>query len=383
MASWFWDWTRVCVVLWLSTVDRTCAQNVVEGFEGEAVVLPCTVRMQEYLRWGFTNYVLLSRTDGQILKENTRWKDVISLVGSSNNLSISSLSRQRDDGRTFTCYATGSETGRQETTVRVLVLDSPNTATPVVVIQNEIATLRCSAQGNPLPTFEWRKSGSAEVKSSSADYRIENVQRAAVGEYTCNVNNSVGTRQTAVQLIVQSSAVFQNHSEKMMVGLKRFEKISVSFYARSSSGTIRVKWEKAGESDDLQPHQEEAGMVSLVLYGQIVSLPGTVTILTLADVRQADEGNYTVTVISDINVVTQTSSTSVYVDVFEKPSAKKEICGNHTGANTVAIVGGVLGGLIIVVTSIFTAIIVMLWRRLKTKGWTSETSFNIQLPRDC
>ncbi|XP_064597509.1 uncharacterized protein LOC135463969 [Liolophura sinensis] len=147
----------------------------------------------------------------------------------------------------------------------------------------------------------------------------------------------------------------------------------MSFYERSSSGTVRVMWEKAGESDALQSHREEAGLVSLVLYGQLVSLLGTVTILTLTDVRQEDKGNYTLTVSSDINGVAHTSSTRFYVDVTEKPSAKKDTSGNHAGANSGAIVGGVLGGFLVVVTSIFTVIVVILWRRSKTKALPEGT----------
>ncbi|XP_064599523.1 hemicentin-2-like [Liolophura sinensis] len=288
--------THGFTVIFLCTLVVCSAEGVVEGFEGGAAVLPCTVSIQGNLRWSALNQPILIRTGGQVLiEQNTQWKDVISLVGSSNNLSISKISRQRDDGKNFTC-SDAQGTGQQATTVRVLVrisgvgieqasegqvtltegtpktltctvtgnpnpnpfyswmvddggvtgqgssysltadrsmrsvrctatnkysdgsvlstkeatatlnalyLDTPSATTPVNVTEDETAILVCSAQGNPQSTFAWKMSKSAEVKRTSAVYRIENVQRSASGEYTCNVTNSVGSGQTTVQLVVQ------------------------------------------------------------------------------------------------------------------------------------------------------------------------------------
>lgn len=118
-----------------------------------------------------------------------------------------------------------------------------------------------------------------------------------------------------ISALHSAPAVFQNSSKTVVIGLDGTGTISLRFYIRSSSANVRVRWEKAGASDALQSHREEPGLVSLMVYGQLVSLPGTVTVLTLTDVRQADEGNYTVTVSSDINDVTQASRATLYVTV--------------------------------------------------------------------
>ncbi|XP_064597769.1 uncharacterized protein LOC135464195 [Liolophura sinensis] len=156
-----------------------------------------------------------------------------------------------------------------------------------------------------------------------------------------------------------------------MIGLGESKKISVSFYARSSSGNVQVRWKKAGESDTLRSHREAAGPVSLLMYGQLVTLLGTVTVLTLTDVRQVDEGNYTVTVISDINGVNRQSSTNILVDVTDRPSTEENMPVECTEANTVVIVGGVLGCLAALVVP--TMLVVIFWRPSKTKDLPEGT----------
>lgn len=84
-------------------------------------------------------------------------------------------------------------------------------------------------------------------------------------------------------------------------------------------------WRRSGQSRPLVCHRELDGYVSLVVFGKNVRVRGTVTVLTLSHVTVADSGNYTTTVITDINGVTMRSHVTFFVRVSGKIFVLKSV----------------------------------------------------------
>ncbi|XP_064599510.1 uncharacterized protein LOC135466038 [Liolophura sinensis] len=209
----------------------------------------------------------------------------------------------------------------------VFIISDPPDVT--VTYDSSSHTLTCTAEGIPNAyTFSLgehrvgetlvRKLGT-QTRGTSVTYTLpDTLTYADTGDYVCTVTNGIKSGQKGQFYVAPPTpAVFQNHSQTLVIGLGKTETISVPFYARPSSGSVQVKWEKTEESDALESHLEEAGPVRLVVYGQEVSLPGIVTTLTLTNVSPTNEGEYSVTVTCNINGVAKTSKTSFYVSVTE------------------------------------------------------------------
>ena len=67
----------------------------------------------------------------------------------------------------------------------------------MTVIERDNASLYCNATGNPTPNITWTKDGSPTVLYQGETYSFVNIQRHAVGDYTCTAWNGVGERKNA------------------------------------------------------------------------------------------------------------------------------------------------------------------------------------------
>ena len=60
---------------------------------------------------------------------------------------------------------------------------------PSVAVKGKSATFRCTANGNPTPTYTWLKDG--KPVGSSQMFSIESVSYAIAGKYVCLANNTI------------------------------------------------------------------------------------------------------------------------------------------------------------------------------------------------
>lgn len=69
-------------------------------------------------------------------------------------------------------------------------------------------TFRCTADGNPAPTYAWIRSGGVSLpqdalqSSATGELRLFGVTRSAAGSYTCSARNSLGTAISTATLTV-------------------------------------------------------------------------------------------------------------------------------------------------------------------------------------
>ena len=77
------------------------------------------------------------------------------------------------------------------------------------VIETEGTTLRCDADGDPLPELEWQKDGVLLTTTAQAVFRdnkkgltLKQLRKEDSGLYECVAKNTVGKETTATSLIV-------------------------------------------------------------------------------------------------------------------------------------------------------------------------------------
>ncbi len=79
------------------------------------------------------------------------------------------------------------------------VIDSKKSSRGIAAQKGETVVLKCNATGNPLPSFEWRKSNLGIVGSKPI-ITIKMSKPADFGTYSCVVSNFVGTTRHTVNV---------------------------------------------------------------------------------------------------------------------------------------------------------------------------------------
>lgn len=80
----------------------------------------------------------------------------------------------------------------------------------VTVLAGSVASLRCTATGDPLPVQSWARNGTAVVSGSRFQITdggrvltVSSVTEEDGGVYTCHASNTIGTDSSTVVLNVQ------------------------------------------------------------------------------------------------------------------------------------------------------------------------------------
>ena len=79
------------------------------------------------------------------------------------------------------------------------------------VTENQTATFYCSANGNPMPTVTWSKTG--ETKPISSRHNKLEITKATYndsGNYVCTAKNVLGEMQKQVKLFVEGKHILMN-----------------------------------------------------------------------------------------------------------------------------------------------------------------------------
>lgn len=159
----------------------------------------------------------------------------------------------------YTCYAE-NKLGKDEMKVRVKVRVATSPPTIVDksqkalrVSQGDTVSLRCNVRGEVVPVITWISPSSRVIKSAEEKYqilddgtlRIEKVQHADAGNYTCLAKNSAGQDQKVIRLEVHKSPPVINGLKGtlslMTVKAVQEQKIFIDCVARGTP-TPSVMW---------------------------------------------------------------------------------------------------------------------------------------------
>jgi hypothetical protein len=122
----------------------------------------------------------------------------------------------------------------------------PSNAVPVVttsprdqtvgVGQNAIFSV--TASGNPMPTYQWKKDGSAIPGANGATYTVASVQTSDAGSYTVVVSNSAGSVTSAAGILTVYSSHLASLSVRAPAGIGD-QSLILGFYI-GGSGSKQV-----------------------------------------------------------------------------------------------------------------------------------------------
>ncbi len=180
------------------------------------------------------------------------------------------------------------------------------------------ATFTVVATGNPAPTYQWRKDGTAITGATAATFAVTNITASSVGAYSVVVTNSqASVTSSAAGLTLSTTAApaitTQPAAQIASVGG------TVTFTAAASGTGLSYQWSKNG-----------------------VAIAGaTSATFSLTNVQGSDSGTYSVTVTNAGGSATSTAAT------LTVPAARLANVSVRSGAGTgdqTLIVGLAVGG---------------------------------------
>lgn len=80
------------------------------------------------------------------------------------------------------------------------VIDKEKSSIRVTALIGEKTELRCSAKGNPVPSFEWKKGELGRLGFKST-FVIKALKTTDYGDYKCVVTNALGTTVHNVKVV--------------------------------------------------------------------------------------------------------------------------------------------------------------------------------------
>jgi len=167
------------------------------------------------------------------------------------------------------------------------------TIAPVFSVQPASQTVNASASvtfsalasGNPAPTYQWRKNGTAISGATAATLTLSNVTTATAGTYTVTASNSVSSvTSNGATLTVRQAPIFTRHPASQTVNVSSTVTLTA---AATGTPTPTYQWRKNGTAI--------AGATSATL--------------TLSNVTTAAAGTYTITATNLLGSVTSSGAT--------------------------------------------------------------------------
>ncbi|XP_043235053.1 protein amalgam-like [Amphibalanus amphitrite] len=247
--------------------------------EGDAVVLPCSVRhVGKYpVVWQQGKRVLAARSI--IIESDQR----LSLVD-GHNLRIDGVTLA--DAAQYSCLV--SSKPLIELTHTVDVLYSPKVTTvpesgQLITDQGSNVTLECTAEGNPQPAITWRKQHgtlpSGDLERPGRKLHISRIVREMAGVYECVADNGLGSPGVgSVSLQVQYPPEIEVERSTIYTGEGMEVKLVCTVIAIPPA---TVSWERQGSPFDPDRHFTPGNDVG-----------GTRHTLTIQNVRSEDFGKY-------------------------------------------------------------------------------------------
>jgi len=140
-----------------------------------------------------------------------QWKKGGVNISGATNSTYTIASVVSGDAGSYTVSVTNSVSSVTSTAATLTVpLSAPvisSQPASLTVVVGAAATFTVVAAGNPTPTYQWKKAGTAITGATSSTYTITNVQITNAGSFTVTVTNSGGAvTSTAATLTVQVPA---------------------------------------------------------------------------------------------------------------------------------------------------------------------------------
>jgi len=272
----------------------------------------------------------------------------VDLAGATS-ATLTLVNVQAADAATYTVVATnsGGSVTSSSATLTVSVNPAPVFTTQPLsqtVLLGGTATFSVAVTGNPAPTIQWQKNGTAIAGATASTYTITNVRAADAGTYTAVATNSAGTATSAGAVLTPTTTgvpTISAHPRGHVLAVGGTVVFSVEASAPEVAGAT-------GLHATAIPSGPSASAADLAYqwYRNGVPIPGaTSSQYLLSNVQAASAGSYTVTVASPSGSVTSNAATLAVISTgdpgrFINVSAR---IVSGTG-DQVLIVGFVTGG---------------------------------------
>jgi len=222
-------------------------------------------------------------------------KDVVDISGATADSYTIDAASSTDAGE-YKCVVTGD--GGTVTSKGAILSIKKNTSITkqpqsVQICEGKSASFGVEATGENL-AYQWQKDGVDISGATSADYTIATVSVPDAGKYVCMISGECGALQSAeATLTIDPLIVIDTQPQSADISRGKQAKFTVS-----ATGTISgYQWQKDG--------------VALNDGGKYT---GTTTAeLTISDVAQSEEGNYTVMISGDCGNVTSDTATLLVI----------------------------------------------------------------------
>lgn len=165
---------------------------------------------------------------------------------------------------------------------------SPPPVAPTITTQpvnstrdaGQTANFSVTANGNPAPTYQWRRNGTPISGATATSYSISNVQNSHEGSYTVVVTNSAGSiTSTAAVLTVRTAPVISTQPQALTVNPGQTSSFSVN---ASADPSPTYQWRRNG-----------------------TNISGaTNSTYSITNTQQTHSGNYSVVVTNSLGSVT-------------------------------------------------------------------------------
>ncbi|XP_034057083.1 B-cell receptor CD22 [Gymnodraco acuticeps] len=210
-----------------------------------------------------------------------------------------------DDGKEFSCQTQDNQDSYLTRNISVTVEYAPKNTlaeiSPKDIVERQHVTLRCSAKGNPDPTFTWYKNKEAGGVTIAV-WDIPSIGESWDGEYHCEAKNKHGTITSnfvRINVTFKPEVEVVSSTSEVKQGDKLTLKCNVK---RSNPQPTTYDWSKIGSTIDGQRTQ---------LY-------------VVERIKPEDKGSYTCTATNTVG-----TGTSEPLQIIVKYGPRKTTISNH------------------------------------------------------
>ncbi len=255
-----------------------------------------------------------------------QWRKDGNPIGGATNATLTLNNVQAGDAGTYTVVATNSVGSATSNGATLTV--SAATAAPSFTTQpssqsttpGSSVTFTAAANGNPAPTYQWRKDGNAIGGATNSSLTLNNVQTGDAGTYTVVATNSVGSATSNGATLTVSAAPAAPAFTTQPQGQSATTGATVTFtVAASGNPAPTFQW----------------------LFGGTPISGATSATLTLTNVQLSAAGSYSATATNSQGSATSNSAALTVTGAITVGASRSQIATTgHNAAITAAAGAG-------------------------------------------